>query len=50
MGKKNKPKTAYNNYGVDVAELRGSITEVQGQIDGIFWNVSVIKMFGFVVL
>lgn len=43
-------KTAYNNYSVDVAEMLGFITEVQGQIDGIFWNVTVIKMFRFVVL
>lgn len=48
--RENGEKTAYNNYSVDVAEVLGFITEVQGQIDGIFWNVSVIKMFRCVVL
>lgn len=34
--RENGEKTAYNNYSVDVAEVLGFITEVQGQIDGIF--------------
>lgn len=37
-------KIAYNKYMVHIAELLGFITDGEGQIDGILWDASVLKM------